>query len=590
MSEISILAAINKLRFFLTPKEKKKWLGMVSFALSVSLLEVMAASTVIIFAEILNKPERGKYYLSYLNIGQEWPYQKLIFFATVLCAFVFLIKNSIASFEVFFQNYTIQKMNFDFKERLLRTYSNLDYNFYLTRNSSFGTSVVGGDAEFIFSIGMVALANILSESIVFICLIIMITIINPSLFFILFGLSLAIGMGVARFCMPLFYKWGTVLQESRLLSSQHLSQFFHSYKEIILLNKCMNFIKTYLQYSKKTCHIQAFSMATNSLPRLIIELIFVSLFVVVVGYICFKQNNPEALMGVLGGYLYVGFRLMPGLNRIISQLNSFKSTIPNINRVFDEIRLTNKQHIYLEQPKFTFNKTISLENISFAYNNVKKEALKNINFVIERGERIGIIGETGSGKSTLVDVILGLLRPVQGKILIDDQFPPHCRQWHQHIGYVPQTLYLTDDTIEANIALGEKSEEIDRYRLQKAIEDAQLSPFILSLPQGLLTEVGERGIRLSGGERQRISIARALYRSPDVLIFDEATSALDNATEERVMETINKVSENRTVIMIAHRLTTLKDCDRIIVMQNGTIKEIKHYSALIETSSETSVI
>ena len=201
--------------------------------------------------------------------------------------------------------------------------------------------------------------------------------------------------------------------------------------------------------------------------------------------------------------------------------------------------------------------------------------VKKLNFDLEikKGECVGFVGETGSGKSTLIDIILGLLKPTAGSILIDNLYPVNSYQWHQKIGYVPQATYLIDDTIEANIAFGEKIEKIDHAHLLKVIEDAQLSSFISQLPSGVKTIVGERGIKLSGGERQRISIARALYRNPEVLIFDEATSALDNDTERRLMETIYSVSKNRTVIMIAHRLSTLNRCDRIINISHGQISD-----------------
>lgn len=588
MNETSVIHSIQKLRYFLTPKEKKKWLGIVCFALCVSLLEVAAASTVILFASILNKPELGKHYLGYLNVGQDLTNQQFIFLSTILCASIFIIKNTLGAFEVFFQNYSIQQMNFDFKNRLLNTYANLDYNYYLRRNTSYGSSVVGGDAEVIFSIGMVSLASIVSESIVFLCLIIMITLVNPSLFFTILGLSLIIGFCVHKWCMPFFYKWGQSLQDARLLSSQNLGQFFHAYKEIVILNKCQAFINSYLKHVKKTCEIQAFATAANMIPRLIIEVIFVGLFAVVVGYVCIKQNNPQALLGVLGGYLYVGFRLMPGLNRIITQLNSYKSIMPNINRVYAETKIALEQETNLDISEFTFNESINIKNLDFSYHNTNKNALKNINITIQRGECIGVVGETGSGKSTLIDIILGLLKPSHGFIHIDNKFPAHCKQWHQEIGYVPQSLYLTDDTILSNIAFGEKLEDVQQERLMKAISDAQLKTLIMGLPEGLQTIVGERGIRLSGGERQRIAIARALYRNPSVLIFDEATSSLDNATEERLMETIQEISKNRTVIMVAHRITTLKNCDRIIVMQHGSIKEIIDYDTLCQKHMRSS--
>jgi ATP-binding cassette subfamily C protein len=264
---------------------------------------------------------------------------------------------------------------------------------------------------------------------------------------------------------------------------------------------------------------------------------------------------------------------MPGLNRIINQLNAFKSVVPYIERVYHEFNFVSAKENYVDVPKLEFRQELSLANVSFRYLNTEKDVLNGTCLVIRKGECIGIVGETGSGKSTLVDIMLGLLRPQTGSILIDGQFPVNSYQWHQKIGYVPQSVYLIDDAIEANIAFGEQN--IDEARLNETINAAQLRKFIDQLPLGYKTIVGERGIRLSGGERQRIAIARALYHNPEVLIFDEATSALDNETEARLMETIHAVSKDRTVIMVAHRLTTLEGCDRIVKMGEGMIHSIK---------------
>ena len=368
------------------------------------------------------------------------------------------------------------------------------------------------------------------------------------------------------------------MQEAALFSGQNLLQFFHGFKEIVLLGKRDYFINAYRFYSRKKSRIQAIQTATNALPRMVIEVLFICHFVVTIAILCLDHETPVQMIGVLGGYLYVGFRLMPGLNRIINQLNALKAVIPSIERVYQEYNTVAAKENYVDVPDFVFEKFINLKSVSFQYSNTDTDALKDISFEIKKGECIGIVGETGSGKSTLVDVILGLLKPHKGSLLVDGHYPVNSYQWHQKIGYVPQSVYLTDDTIKANIAFGER--EIDTSRLDAAIDAAQLRKFIDNLPQGSQTIVGERGIRLSGGERQRIAIARALYRNPEVLIFDEATSALDNETEARLMETIHAVSQDRTVIMIAHRLTTLKDCNRIVMMEKGSMKQMTEYESL----------
>jgi ATP-binding cassette, subfamily B, bacterial PglK len=571
MNSSSILEAIKKLKLLLTRQEKIKWLSIVSFALVTSFFEMLTASIIVIFAQILNQPEMGPKYLSKMGYSSNLSSARILFYAAIIVGIVYVIKNIIAALEVFYQNFSIQNMSYNFKNKLLQRYAMADYGFYLTRNSSIGGTVVGGEVNLMFSSGMIPLATIISESMVFIGLLTMIIVMKPSLAIVVLVFGMACSIAVSKLLFPLFYRWGQRLQEASMLSSQNLSQFFHAFKEIVLLGKRENFINNYQFHAFKTSKVHAVQTATNQLPRIIIEVVFVGLFVFAIAYLCYKHDTPQKIIGILGGYLYAGFRLMPGLNRIIGQLNTFKASIASIDRVYNEYTTVAAKENYLDIPDFKFTNNIIFKNVYFKYLNTERDAIQNINLEIKKGESIGIIGETGSGKSTLVDLLLGLLRPCTGEILIDGLYPANCYQWHQKIGYVPQAVYLIDDTIEANIAFGEKISNINLDRLNQVINISQLRKFIEQLPLGAKTIVGERGIRLSGGERQRIAIARALYRDPEVLIFDEATSALDIETEARLMETVNAVSKERTVIMIAHRVSTLKDCNRIVIMDKGVI-------------------
>lgn len=578
MSTPSILSAIKKLKSLLTPQEKLRWGGIASFALVVSLLEVLTATVIVVFAQVLNQPESGKKYLAIIGITDNLSPGRTVFYISLLVGGVYLVKNILAIGETFFQNFSIQNMKYHFTNRLLHRYAKMDYGFYLTRNSSLGLQVISGDMEVGFSGGMIALATVLSEGVVFLALVSMIIYMNSSLALVVGCLGVILSLIFSKLVLPKFYRWGQKVQKASLRSQQHLMQFFHAFKEIVLLGKSDSFVDAYKEHSYNKCCVDAIQTATNNTPRMIIELLFVGLFVITIATLCSEKESPLHMLGTLGGYLYAGFRLMPGLNRMINQVNILKGAIPSIERLSGEYTLIGEEKNYEDVPDLNFLEEISLKKASFRYLNTTDSALRDISFEINKGENIGIVGETGSGKSTLVDLILGLLRPYEGSILVDGQYPVNTYQWHKLVGYVPQSIYLVDDTIEANIAFGETT--IDHEQLQFALEAAQLEKFVAKTPHGLKTIVGERGVRLSGGERQRIAIARALYHNPQVLVFDEATSALDNATEKRLMQTIRSVSKDRTVIMIAHRLTTLKDCDRIVVMKDGRIDRITTYEAL----------
>jgi len=576
----SIPSVIKKLYHLISTKDKKKLFIISGFILCSSILEILTAGFVVIFAQVINNPEVSLKYLKFIGIENSIPRKFLILYTGIAFGVVYLIKNIISIGETFYQNFSIQRMNYLFKQKMLRKYAQADYSYYLTRNSSLGIEVLRRDVEEMFSSGINSLASLISEGVVFICLTLMVISMDISLSFIICGLSLIFGCVVSKKLLPFLYFLSKNLQEASLLCNQNLLQFFHGFKEIILRGKKDFFVETYEIYSLKQSKSKALQVATNSTPRIALEVVFVGLFVTAISVLCLENESPTNMMGILGGYMYVGFRLMPSLNRIITYLGTFKQSIPSIERVWEEYHMPALSESYVNVEDFKFEKSINLRNISFIYPGTTRKVLNDVFLTIEKGECIGFIGETGSGKSTLIDTILGLLRPIEGSILIDGEYPVNSSQWHQFIGYVPQSIYLIDDTIEANIVFGEKPENIDYDRLHKAIDSAQLRKFINQLPRQEKTMVGEGGVRLSGGERQRISIARALYRNPQVLIFDEATSALDNETESQLMETINFVGKGRTVLMVAHRLTTLKSCDRIIVMDKGYLQDILQYEDL----------
>ncbi len=291
------------------------------------------------------------------------------------------------------------------------------------------------------------------------------------------------------------------------------------------------------------------------------------------------MDNPVAYLPQLAALAMAVFRILPSLGRIANNLNLLIFNIPSLNATFTnlkEMEMYEKQknkndnNRNFDEETIVFSQNVTINNISWKYEGNRKKTIDCLNMVIEKGASVGIIGSSGAGKSTLIDIILGLLQPQQGNIKVDGiDISDMYKQWSKIIGYVPQTVYLTNDTIRRNVAFGISDEQINDQLIWDALKKAQIDDFVRSLPEKLDTVIGDQGIRISGGQRQRISIARALYYNPEIIVFDEATSALDNETESAVMESIDSLHGVKTLIIVAHRLSTIKNCDKVYEIVDG---------------------
>jgi ABC-type multidrug transport system fused ATPase/permease subunit len=360
-------------------------------------------------------------------------------------------------------------------------------------------------------------------------------------------------------------------------------------KEIKALGREEYFHRAFVDLQRDILSIGYMGVTLETIPPVLIETVFVTGALIVVSIVTLSGGAGTEGLPVLGLFAYAGFRIIPMANRLTWRLNEIRSSTPAVDALWEDHQLfvgERGRSRDVDGPPLAFASTLAAEHVSYTYPGAPAPALLNVSLAVRRGESVGFVGATGAGKSTLVDVLIGLLPPSAGRVTVDG-IPldaPAGRAWRRRIGYVPQTIFLLDDTVRRNVAFGLPDRDIDDARIRRALDAAQLGGLIASLPEGIDTEVGERGLRLSGGERQRIAIARALYHDPDVLVFDEATSALDAATEEALSGAITALAGRKTILLIAHRLTTVRRCDRLVVVDAGRLVSEGTWETLLAES------
>jgi ATP-binding cassette subfamily C protein len=372
-----------------------------------------------------------------------------------------------------------------------------------------------------------------------------------------------------------FRRWGT--EQGRLEAEmlQELQQSLGALKEVKMAGAEKFFLRRFGAIRGAFSRIEQRRAVLTDGLRLAVETTFVVTILLVVGLMTLRGAQPQSAVSLLGLYAYAGFRLVPSANRITRNINSIRGGRPYLDDLQRDLLALDRDA--RRRPEETpgslrFANDITLEGVSYAYGSRVLNALDNVTLQIRRGESVGILGPTGAGKSTLVAVLLGLLEPTAGRVLVDGRdIRDALQQWQGLIGYVPQESFLLDDTLRANIAFGVGDGRVDEEALRRATRLAQLDEVVAGLPDGLETPIGERGAHLSGGQRQRVAIARALYRDPEVLVFDEATAALDLQTEREVTRAVGALHGDKTIIVIAHRLSTVRVCDGLIAVKEGRI-------------------
>lgn len=478
-----------------------------------------------------------------------------------------------------------QKLTFAFvytnqfrtSERMMRNYLRRGYEFYLSADTAVVQRSITSDVNNMYAL-ILALLQMMSDSVVSVFVVVYCFMSNGTMT-VLLGVSLVILMfAVKSVLKPIMYKAGKDNQDYYSGLFKWISQTVQGIKEVKINTKEQYFVDEYKKCGKGYVDaVQKYSLY-NNIPKLLIEAACVTVMVGYMIVLVLNGNSTENMLTVFSTLAAAAFVLLPCVNRINNQINSIAYFEPFFMGVSDNLQdEIGDQKVDMSfatdsDEKLPVKQSIELRDITYAYPGTEKLIFDSANLTIPVGSSVGIVGTTGAGKSTIVDILLGLLEVQGGQVLADGvDIREHYRQWLKNVGYIPQMIFMLDDSIRKNVAFGIPDEEIDETRVWEVLEEAQLDEFVRSLPDGLDTGVGERGIRLSGGQRQRISIARALYHDPEVLILDEATSALDNDTEAAIMESINRLHGRKTMVIIAHRLQTIEKCDSVFHVENGKI-------------------
>ena len=573
-----IQIVLYKLSYILTKKQKKKSIIVFGAILIGSLMEMIGVSSMIPLITAMLYPEKlweNPYIVRIFEafqIGKDFPIFIIIGIAVML---VYIIKNMYLIFLSYVRSEFAGDVQQELSGRMMKAFMDRDYIFFLNTNSS---ELLRGISEDVARVHTVLnnLFKMVTDllTIFAICLFIICT-------DVLMALSvIALAGGSLVVISLLFRKRMKELGKERVrcetVLKQEAYQAFQGIKEITVMNRKQYFADRYSEGWRKQKKTVIGEAVAGESPAYIIETVCVIGLMLAIFVRIGIGVEVDSFIAQLAAFAVGAFKILPAVSKVTSTINLMNYYLPGVDAVYSNLNAVElyrkKEKRVVSKIQYTdFKKELEIRNISWEYPGTNKMVLRNLSMKVKKGTSVGLIGESGAGKSTLADIILGLLRPEKGEILLDGiDIKDLGTDWNAIVGYVPQTIYLIDDTVRKNVAFGMEDNKIDDDKVWKALEQAQLKEFVEELPNGLDTLVGERGVRFSGGQRQRIAIARALYENPKILVLDEATSALDNETEEAVMESIEALQGYKTLIIVAHRLTTIQKCDAVYEIIGGS--------------------
>ena len=571
---------LKKLGFILNKKQKRRYILVAVVAFIGSMLELLGVTAILPFVNTVIEPEsvEDKWYMRLLiNVFKPKDLVETLTYLGIIIIAIYLIKNVYLCISTYIQSHYSTGVQRDVQTKMVNTYLSSSYLFFLGINSSVLIRNVTQDVVGVFA-ECYYLFRAFAEIFTIVAISIYVVFLDPflALFMVLILGTCMVIMSVVL--KKLIKRYGQTCKEMDSNMLQCLSQAFNGIKEVMVSKRQDFYAGSFGKISAENARACKKNNFFNNIPLYIYEFVCIGGLMAVVVIRLHMIDDIPSFISKLSVIAVAAFRLFPSTGRLTTNFNMISFNKPRLDAIYDLLHDATFSHPealinYAEKKDevLQFEKELVIKDITWKYPGGTDTVLENLSLRVKKGTSVALIGPSGAGKTTLADVILGLLKPQNGNILLDGDSVENGGKdvyespyaWSRLIGYVPQSVYLTDDTVKANVAFGVPQDMVDEDKVWKALEEAQLREFVEEMPDKLDTMVGERGIRLSGGQRQRIAIARALYENPEILVLDEATSALDNETETAVMESIDKLHGSKTMIIVAHRLTTIRNCDAI---------------------------
>ncbi len=569
----------RKLSVVLSAKQKRKSIILLFLILIGAIFEMAGVSVIVPLIQVILDPDTllgNPLVAGILQFFGIVDARGVVLLVGVGTVGVYLTKNLYMTFLSWARVSFAAKVQQELSAKMMKAYMNKGYTYFLNVNTGDVQRGILNDAEGVYHVllqGMRLITEIFSA----VCICVVIVIVDWKMALCIMAFALAGFIIVSLTCRRYLKRIGKEYQYYTGMVNGSLIQVIQGIKEITVMRCKDFFVSKYENALEKKQRIVVGQVVAAESPAFLIEVVCVSGMILVVCISALQNTEMTGFVSGLGAFAIAAFRILPSVGKITNYLNNFLFYYPSLESAYENIQLMKKDEVLTEEgnqlpeeTNISFTDSLVLKNITWCYPEGERNVLEGLDIRIEKGKSVGLIGASGAGKTTVADIVLGLFHPQQGEFLIDGK-PKELYDgcWHRMIGYVPQSIYLMDDTVRNNVAFGVHRDAIDDKKVWSALEQAQLKEFVEKLPEGLDTQMGDRGIRFSGGQRQRMAIARALYHDPDILVLDEATSALDTETENAVMEAIDRLHNHKTLIIVAHRLSTIENCEVVYEITEG---------------------